>query len=326
MVRATLTAVIRGRSTRGGQRLFRLSQPAGLALLTVLTLCIPRPALAVFEPLDPDPRSRAMGGASTGTDAGPFSVFLNPAALEQADRLGLGVSYVQPYSVDFLKLTVAGGSARLPGRFGGIGFGFRRMATEYNDQALDEQNTFTVGHGINLYKDVSSTISIGYAINLYSLEFGPTINEEDPGSATSFGLSLAARVTLRNRTAVGFMAQNINNPTIGDAEVEELPRRVCGGVAYSPYSGVLTTLDMDSVLGAKTRFRGGSEFQVTDYGHLRVGIATDPNIYSAGVGVNFRGIEFNYGFSSGPGPLDESHQIGLTLTPHLLSGDGGSSR
>jgi hypothetical protein len=322
MIRAFMETTRRN-TMNTGSRAPRRSLVAGLLILALVGLLVPRTSEAVFEQLDPDPRSRAMGGASAGTDGGPFSVFLNPAALEVSDGFGIGVTYVQPYSLEFLKMTVAGATAPLPGRLGGIGFGFRRMATEFSDQALDEQNTFTIGHGLNLYRDVSSTVSVGYAVNLYSLEFGPTINDQDPGSATTFGLSFAARVTLRNRTAVGFMAQNINNPKIGDFEVEELPRRVCGGVAYSPYSGVVTTLDMDSVLGAKTRFRGGSEFQVTDYGHFRVGIATDPNIYSAGVGVNYRGIEFNYGFSSGPGPLDESHQIGVTLTPHLLGGHGG---
>src|SRR4029077_18615845 len=137
------------------------------------------------------------------------------------------------------------GEAKLPGKWGGVGFGFRRLATSYQDQSLDEQNTFSVGHGFNLYKDVSSTVSVGYGLNLFSLKFGPTVTEYDPGSATSFGIDLAARVTLRNRTAIGFMAQNINNPTIGNNDVEDLPRRVTGGVAYSPYAGVVTTLDMD---------------------------------------------------------------------------------
>jgi hypothetical protein len=296
--------------------------PAATLLVTLLSLGVPRPAAAVFDPLDPDPRSRAMGGASTGTDAGPFAIYHNPAALEVTDALALGVTYVQPYGLGFLKMTVASVAAPLPGRFGGIGFGFRRLATDYMDQSLDEQNTFSVAHGFNLHQDVSSTVAVGYGLNLFSLKFGPSVTDIDPGSATSFGIDLAARVTLRNRTAIGFMAQNVNNPTIGDSDVEELPRRVCGGISYSPYSGVVTTLDMDSVLGQKTRFRGGSEFELTRYGHVRLGIATDPNIYSAGLGVHYRGIQFNYGFSSGPGPLDESHQVGVTLTPGLLTGNG----
>jgi hypothetical protein len=273
---------------------------------------------AAFDSLEPDPRARAMGGAYTGAEGGYLALYHNPAGLSLADKLGLGVTYVQPYGVDFIKMTVAGVSARLPGKLGGIGFGFRRFATDFHDQALDEENTFSVAHGFDAYKDVSSTIALGYVLNLYSLEFGPGLSASNPGSATSFGVDIAARVTLRNRTAVGFMAQNVNNPTIGSVDVEELPRRVTGGVAYSPYAGVLTTLDMDSILGEKIRFRGGTEFGVTEYGALRFGIATDPNVYSAGFGVRWRGISFNYGFSSGPGPLDESHQVGVSLVPNLL--------
>jgi hypothetical protein len=273
---------------------------------------------AAFEALEVDPRARAMGGAYTAMGGGYLALFHNPAGLVVTTETNVGVSYVQPYSVDFLKMTAAGVAGKLPGKLGSVGFGFRRRATDYKDVSLDEQNTFSAAHGFTLYDDISSTVAVGYGLNLHTLEFGTTVNGEDPGSDASVGIDLGARVTLRNRTAVGFMVQNINNPTIGDVDVEELPRRVTGGVAYYPYNGVATTFDMDSVLGEKTRFRGGTEFALTEYGHLRAGIATDPNVFSGGFGVHWKGIQFDYGFSSGPGPLDESHQVGVSLTPSLL--------
>ncbi len=294
---------------------------AGWACL--MALAVTGTARAAFEPLEVDPRARAMGGAYTAMGGGHLALFHNPAGLETTTELNLGVSYVQPYSTSFLKMTAAGVAGRLPGKWGSLGVGFRHLGTDYQDVSLETENTFSLGHAFQLYEDISSTLAIGYNVNVFSLEYGPSVTGLDPGSATSFGVDFGARVTMRNRTAVGFMVQNINNPTIGDVDVEELPRRVTGGVAYFPYAGVVTTLDMDAMLGEKTRFRGGSQFDLTDYGRLRFGIATDPNIFSAGIGVHYKGVSFDYGFSSGPGPLDESHQIGVSLIPsRLTTGEG----
>jgi hypothetical protein len=281
-----------------------------------------REAGAVFESYELDPRARAMGGAFTGAAGGYFALYHNPAALAVTDQMEFGAAYVQFYGQSFLKYYGAGMATPLNKRFGGLGIGVRRLGVDYKNMSLDDEVTLSVAQGVSLYQDVSSTVAVGYALHLYSLEFGPSVGL-DPGSATSFGIDIAARVTLRNRTAVGFMAQNINNPKIGNADVEELPRRVVGGVAYSPYSGVMTNLDMDSKLGEKTRFRCGSEFEVTPYGKLRFGVATDPGIYSAGFGVRYRGVQLDYGFSSGPGVLDSTHQFGISIVPALLGGESG---
>lgn len=284
----------------------------------VLLLLAPSPGRAAFESLEVDPRARAMGGAYTGVHGGWLALYHNPAALSEMSDIEVGASYVQPFGVDFLKLTTGGASMRLSEKLGGIGFGFRRLATEHLDEELSSENTFSVAHGFRLHQDVSTAISFGYALNLYSLEFGASQTLPDPGSAVAFGIDLAARVTLRNRTSVGFLAQNLNNPTIGDEDIEELPRRVIGGIAYYPYGDVLTTFDLDHVLGEKPRFRGGAEFQLAEWASLRTGIATDPGLWSGGIGVQWRGVRIDYGFSTGPGPLEESHQVGLSLLPERL--------
>lgn len=304
----------------GSGRVDRWFRSAPLALAALLAFSLP--ARAAFEPLETDPRARSMGGAFTGVGGGYLAAYHNPAALSAVDQMQLGVSYVQPYGAGFLKLTTAGVAGRLPGKLGGFGVGFRRFGTTFEDQSLDEQSTFTLAHGVELLRDVSSRASIGWALHLYSLSFGPTITEADPGSATSIGLDIAGRVSLRNRTSVGFMVQNLNNPTIGDVDVETLPRRVVGGVAYAPYAGVTTTFDVEAPLNQQPRFRSGAEFELTDFLAIRAGVATDPGLYTAGAGLKWRGFEFQYGFSSGPGPLEESHQVALSVTPALLSREG----
>jgi hypothetical protein len=185
-------------------------------LAAALLALVPAVAGAAFESLEVDPRARAMGGAYTGLNGGPLALYHNPAALAETGTFEVGASYVQPFGVSFLKLTAAGGTLPLGGKLGAIGVGFRRLATEHLDQELNSENTFSVAHGFRLHQDVSTVIAFGYALNLFNQEFGGSVNGVDPGSATAFGIDLSARVTLRNRTSVGFLAQNLNNPTIGD--------------------------------------------------------------------------------------------------------------
>lgn len=319
--RLTRGAMIEGRRTHGPGAPRRRNR--ALLAAFFLLLAAGGPARAAFETIEVDPRLRAMGGAGTAEGYDHLSLYHNPASLVMADEFQGGLSYLEPYGQSFLKLYTAGFSAPLPSGFGGLGFGFRRFGTDYLDQSLEEQNTFSVAHGFGLYSDVSSSIAVGYGLNLYHLKYGPTITGVDPGGATSVGINVSARVTLRNRAAFGFLAQNINNPTIGEQDVEELPRRLTGGVSYQPYPGVITNLDLESVLGEKSRFHGGAEFGLNDYVDLRFGIATEPNLYSAGFGLKWQGIHLDYGFSSGPGPLEESHQIGLSLRPGSFSSENG---
>ncbi|MBI5838097.1 MAG: hypothetical protein HZB25_12740 [Candidatus Eisenbacteria bacterium] len=274
-------------------------------------------ARAAFDPLEVDPRARAMGGAITAVEGGSLALFHNPASLGLTEFGSVGVSTVQPQGLDFVRLTAIGASAKLPGGLGGVGVGFRRLATDFEDISLESQTQFSLAHGFRLYHDISTTVSVGYGLNVYNLKYGASA-KSDPGSASTVGLDVGVRVTLRDRAAFGFRVQNLNNPTIGEVDVEDLPRRITGGVAYSPYAGVITSLDMDSQLGQKTRFRAGTEFAVTQYGFLRFGVNTDPNTFCAGLGLNVKGVRVDYGFSTGPGPLKDTHQLGISVTPALL--------
>ena len=148
-------------------------------------------------------------------------------------------------------------------------------------------------------------------MNLYSLDYGTSVTGIDPGSATAVGVDVSAQVVLHERTRVGFYALNINNPSIGDVDEEELIRRVGAGVSYQPYRGVTTLLDISNELGEDVQFRGGTEFQVTDFLWLRAGLRTQPNIFTAGVGLQRFGVSVDYGFSTGGGTLDATHQFGI---------------
>jgi hypothetical protein len=282
-----------------------------ISILLVLVLGASA-AWAAFENTMVSPRARAMGDAGIAVPDAPFAAYLNPSLLAQAERSGtVGLSYVQPFGLSFNRLYYLGGQFRLPGRAGSIGVGYRQFGVEFEDVDLQKEATFTVSHGLDLYRDIHSSVSVGYGFNLYRLEFGETVSGIDPGDDMSLGVDLGLNATIHDRTRIAFLVHNLNAPKIGVDE-EELPRRLHGAVAYQPYAGVITTLELESVHGEKVQWHGGLELELVENFDLRAGIITEPNKLTAGFGYEFKGFALNYGFSTGGGILDSTHQFGIT--------------
>ncbi|MCB1150290.1 hypothetical protein KDK88_01990, partial [bacterium] len=282
-----------------------------ILLTAVLVLGLAGTATAAFENVDVSPRARAMGDAAMAVADDAFAPYFNPAGLAGRTGSTLGNSYVKPYSLDFTDQLYLGGAFPL-GKLGGVGFGLRRFATEYEGVELHSETTWTLAHGIRLFDDVHSTIDFGWAVNLYQLEFGETISGLDPGDDVVAGVDAGLMVRLHQRTRLGVQVKNINNPGIG-VDNEELPQRLHAGVAYEPYADVTTIFEIESALGYDTQYHGGIEFRVLDALALRTGILTNPGKLTAGFGYEVEGFAVNYGFSSGGGVLRPSHQFGLTF-------------
>jgi hypothetical protein len=278
-----------------------------------------RPALGLFEDLPASPRARALGQAMTAVTDDAWAFYYNPGMLPRLSWPMASMATVRPNGLDFNRLTTVAVAAQLPGRAGGVAFGWRRYGTEYRDVQLNTENTLSVSHGFMLFSDASTTASLGWTLNVYNAEFGRSVGAAgdgsdgiDPGSAWAVGLDVGGVVTVYDRTRVGFHTRNLNNPTIGD-DAEELVRGVEVGIAYEPYPGVTSALDLAGALGQDFRFRGGMEFEVIEALDLRFGLETEPNRLTAGFGVHVPVLELDYGFSTGGGVLDASHHFGVSV-------------
>ncbi len=287
------------------------------------------PALAAFENVSVSPRVRGMGDSGVAVGDGAFAPYLNPAALGQVADPVLGTSYLRPYGLEFADLYYLGGSLPLKPGFGGAGLGIRYFDVNYGGESLLKETTFTLGHGLKLYEDIHSTVCVGYALNLYRLEFGQSLGAGtldtdsgeflyddgaiDPRAGSTVGLDAALLVTLRQRTRLGVMARNINNPQIGHDD-EYLGQRINAGLAYEPYPGVITTFELENQIDGETQYHGGLELGVTEELAIRAGTMTNPNKLSGGFSYRFEGASLDYGFSTGGGSLDSSHQFGLSFT------------
>jgi hypothetical protein len=269
------------------------------------------PAAAAFDEIEVSPRVRALAGSWVALSAEEYTPFHNPAALAWAGQVQGAASWLRPFGYDFHSQSVASVMAELPRGLGGVALGARRYGVEYQAEDLTRELTIAFSHGFKVVSDVQSELALGWTVDLYSLDYGLSVTGQDPGDAVAFGIHLGAQAVVRDRTRVGIFARNVNNPRIGSIEKEELGRGISAGVSYSPYPGVQTVLDVSNDLGEEAQFRGGAEFQFTDYVWLRAGLRTAPNVFSAGLGLRRARLQLDYGFSTGGGVLGETHHVGL---------------
>jgi hypothetical protein len=268
------------------------------------------PASAFFENTTVNPSARGMGGAGVAVIDPAFSPMVNPAQLGRTVRGAGAVSYVRPFGYDFSDFVYAGAALPVNEQYGHFGVAVSHFGVSHQDTDLLSETRVTLAHGLTLFSDMHSTIDFGYALNMYHVDLGQTVSDEDPGSAAAAGVDLGLLVTLRKRTHLAFQVYNLNNADIGE-ENEELGRRLVAGIAYEPYDGVVTTFEFDNELGERLQYHGGVGFRVVEGFQLRAGISTNPSKLTGGFGYTLDRLAFDYGFSTGGGTLDNTHQFGL---------------
>ena len=297
-----------------------------LLLLLIPALLLPQGAArAAFDDIAISPRARAMGDAFVAVDGDAWSFYHNPAMIPWITNPEIAAAGTEPNNGTYNTLATLGGVVPLQGGWGGLAFGLRRFGIDYRETSLLTEYTLSVSQGIQLFKDDASGAAFGWTLNFFNLDLGQSIglagdgsNGIDPGNAWAVGLDLAGVVEVWDRTKVGFVAKNINSPTIGD-ENEELLQQLTVGVSYQPYEAVTTALDIRNRPGEEFRVHAGAEFGVLEVLDLRAGMESDPNKLTAGFGVHFKGATLDYAFSTGGGILESTHQFGLS---YRFSGGG----
>lgn len=271
--------------------------------------------LAVFDDYEPSTRARGLGGAFTALSDDATGIFYNPAGLRFAGN-NIDLSYTKIYGLDFFQVGSASMSMDLPRKFGVIGFGMISHSVESDGVDMMSELQISLAHSITIMEDIHSSFHFGYAANVYNLGFGEFVNESDEsenvdfGDQTAFGINVGALAILRERTRLAFTASNINNPKFGKSNEEDIPRKLAVAVAYEPYQGICTTIELKKAVGEDTQVRAGAEVEVHENFMLRFGVGNNPSRYSMGFKVEAYNVIVNYAFNT-HAVLNMSHHFGI---------------
>lgn len=246
--------------------------------------------LAVFNDYQPSARARGMGGAFTGVANDINAIFYNPAGVADLSyEAKIGFSQINGEKFSEYKTAAVG--IPLPKKLGTLGAGVRMMDVDFDGYSLYQDQIFTLTHGFTLQKDIHSTINIGYNLNYYGLSF------DDDDSDNAFGIDLGVSALLHNRTKLGFAVTNLNKAKMGFENQIDLPSKLAMGIAYMPYDGVTTTIELKKDFAEATEFMGGVEAKVFEPLYLRAGVHQNPATYSAGATFVLEGISIDYSFT-----------------------------
>jgi len=258
---------------------------------------------AIFNDYQPSARARAMGNAFTAVADDPTGIFYNPAGL-CVTPLSAEIGFAQLYNQPFTELKTGSFAYPLPAKLGALGLGIQMFDVDYEDYALMSEQQLSLAYGYTLLNDVHSTIHVGCSATYYALAM------DGYDSDTAYGINLGALAILHERTRFGFSVQNLNQPVMGADNAHSLPRKLAMGVAYMPYDGVITSVELKKDFAQDTEFMGGVEVKLLDPLYIRAGVHQNPATWSGGIGIKMIGVNLDYSYTR-PSVLDDTHYLNI---------------
>ena len=255
--------------------------------LIILILCAAN-LKAQFENTEVGARPTALGGAFTSLSDNSLAIFYNPSGLGQMKYREFAAFY-SPAPFGLTDLSTAAISYAEPTKFGTIGAAFKTYGFE-----LYRENNFILSYGNN-FKD---KIYYGANINVYNLHI------QNYNNATAFGLDVGAMAYITKFLQWGFIGKNLTGTKIGESK-EKITQIYRTGFTYQPENFLRVIAEAEKDVKYPVSIRGGIEYNVIDLLDLRFGVGSQPAIFSAGIGLNYNMISFDYAFT-------KSEDLGFT--------------
>ncbi|HEX4047740.1 MAG TPA: hypothetical protein VH309_07900 [Elusimicrobiota bacterium] len=280
------------------------------------------PGRAAFDVPVMTPQAAAMGGASLANTADSASLFLNPAG---SSRLSGPEAYFM-YDQLYAGLEGVGGigqgfaAAGVPTKFGTFSAGF----ADFQAAGLLEDRVLGLGYSRRLFPGLDAGVTGKYLSQSYLVGSDPAA-ASDPvfangTSRSAFALDAGLIATLGDAVKAGLAVRNLNEPDLGLATVDRVPREVQAGLSYDvrPWALRLTAdyLYTDAQAGTLTQRSlpsvGLQKGFAEDRVQLRLGAT--PDQFSGGVGIRFGPLDFDYAFILSLGLLSNNagtQQVGI---------------
>lgn len=221
----------------------------------------------------------ALGQATTALQNNNWAIFSNPATIDEESK---SLSFFSVRNYGFQELTDIASAGSFPTRFGITTFGFHR-------------------YGGDLFNETS--VRLGYSNSWEDFRFGAVLNynhisQASPyGSGGALGIDLGVSSKLTEGLWLGARASNLNQPSYDfETEEESLSRELALGLSYDLDENALFLFDVVKDVRFPVSYRGGIEVKVIEKLKGRVGVSTEPNTYSFGIGYGLELWEANIAF------------------------------
>jgi hypothetical protein len=240
-------------------------------------------------------RPLGMGGAFVAAANSGDALYYNPAGLWLINYPLIQAFYSVPFNIT--DLTTAACTVTYPSKLGNGTVNFE-------------------SYGFELYRETTLSLAYSQAFR-QKLIYGIVLNVDhltikNGGSASTVGMDAGLLFKPNEKITLGFSARNINRPSIAR---EALPQVVSFGLSY----GVLEALTLNADLVKDIKFpadiRVGAEYQFFGKLFIRIGTASEPSRFSAGIGLDFGAGAMDYAVYS-HSDLGVTHAVSLSFHLH----------
>jgi len=236
-----------------------------------------------------------MANAFVAVSDNLWAINYNPAGLTQLTGIQCS-AFIIPNQFGLPELRTTAFTAAVP-------LSFATIALKAEKFGFDLYKETEVGMAFALKLD--QNVSGGLTLNLHRLDiarYGTTQNVILDGGILAYALK---------GVKVGFNFNNIMGATVG-AQGEKIPQLFSLGTCWSPFDDLLLSMEMEKDIRFPASVKWGIEQMVFGLIAFHVGVANNPEKYSAGIGVKYSFFEFGY---AGYSHLDLgwTHQIEISF-------------
>lgn len=211
--------------------------------------------------------SLGMAGADV-SNIGTNGMFSNQAGLAKIQSTSVMLSAVQPYSIE----QVSDVSLALVVPFKSLG-AFGIGISSYRFSAFTEQMI-----GLAYARSLGRNVHIGTKFNL--------INVGIEGFGNSFNTSVEIGIQTQILEDLSFSAHVLSPISTNLIDDQMLPTRLSIGLAYRPSDRLIVSLEGSKYIDGLFSVALGVDYQIIDLLSLRLGVATNPGLFSAGIALH----------------------------------------
>jgi hypothetical protein len=214
--------------------------------------------------------ARASALGNTGVNFRDIqSVFSNQAGLARLENAAATVFGQQRFLLQ--ELQQVGFGAALPTNSGTIGLNVQYFGNEsYNEQKI----------GLAYGRKLMEKLSIGAQMNVLRTSI------PEYGSLSTFTFELGLQSDINSQIS---LAAHLFNPLrLETVEGEILPTVLTLGAAYRPTPLTAVFLELEKDVSRPLMVKSGIEYQIVEALKLRTGIATNPTLFSFGLGLDMK--------------------------------------
>lgn len=252
------------------------------------------PALCIAQ-LNPGAKQIALSNSDAAMCDDVFSVFNNVAGLDRLTKRQVGLFY-SPSPFGFKELANGYLCVNQPFSFGSFGFG--AMAYGFD---LYKENRFTAAFSKQLAAGYFAGVSVNYQ----------TVSIKNYGNSGTLFFNAGFLCSPVKNLYWGFYVNNFTRSTIG-GEQDQIPTVFNSGFCYTPKEKLFINAAIEKDIDYDPSLKFGIDYAIIPLLSLRMGLSTEPETFTAGLGINYLYFNCDYSILNHP-DLGMTHQFGIII-------------